>query len=129
MIHHKALHHPNFGLLILRLAVGLVFMYEGYLKLHGMTQTIMFFHMIGLGAFWAWVTALVELIGGFMMIAGYGIQLAGLLLTIVMIVAVTKVAGSEGFMLALGPIMLGIAALSLTFSGSGKYGFDNSLSK
>ncbi len=121
MLHTKLLYRPNIGILILRLAVGIIFIVMGYMKFADMSQTVMWFGSIGLGAFWAWVAALVEFIGGIMIVAGIGTQIAGILLAITMIVAITKVTGQNGFMMSLTPIMLGVSSLVIALSGCGKY--------
>ncbi len=121
MFHTKKLHRPNLGILLLRLAVGIIFIYAGYMKITNMEQTIAFFGMIGFGPFWAWVTTLVELIGGSLMIVGYLTQISGILLMIVMIVATQKMFPQVGFMGSIGAIMLGISSLSIAISGCGLY--------
>jgi putative oxidoreductase len=121
MFHTKMLHRPNLGILLLRLAVGIIFVYAGYMKITNMEQTITFFGMIGFGPFWAWVAALVELIGGSLMIVGYLTQISGILLMITMIVALEKTFPQAGFTGSLGVIMLGISSLSIAISGCGSY--------
>ena len=121
MFHTKLLHRPNLGILLLRLAVGAIFVYAGYSKLINMSQTITYFGMIGFGPFWAWVASLVEFIGGILMIVGYGTQVAGILLLVTMIVAVQKTFPQSGFTGSMGAIMLGITSLSIAISGCGSY--------
>lgn len=122
MFHTKSLYRPNLGLLLLRVVVGGIFIYSGYMKLHGMAQTVQFFGMLGLGAFWAYLVTIVEFFGGILMVVGYGTQIIGLLFTIIMVVATTKVSGSGGgFMGSLGLIMLAVTSLSLALSGCGRY--------
>lgn len=105
----------------LRLAVGIIFIYMGYMKLHDMNQTVIWFASMGFGAFWAWAAALVEFIGGIMMVIGIGTQLAGILLMITMIVAIAKVTGQNGFVMSLTPIMLGVSSFAIAVTGCGKY--------
>lgn len=121
MFHTKLLHRPNLGILLLRLAVGAIFVYAGYSKLINMSQTITYFGMIGFGPFWAWAASLVEFIGGILMIIGYGTQVAGVLLLVTMIVAVQKTFPQSGFTGSMGAIMLGITSLSIAISGCGSY--------
>lgn len=125
MFHFKMFNRPNLGILILRIAVGLIFIYSGYMKLSDMSMTVQFFGMIGFGAFWAWVVSLTELVAGIAMVIGFGTQIAGLLLFITMTVATIKMFGQAGFMGSLGPIMLGISSLSIALSGCGKHSVCN----
>ena len=58
------------GLLIIRLAAGLIFLVHGISKLSDMESTMMFFGSMGLGAFFAWLVAIVETLGGAMLVLG-----------------------------------------------------------
>jgi putative oxidoreductase len=117
----KHLDKPHLGILLLRIVVGAIFLYAGYQKLTDMPQTIQFFEMIGFSAFWAWVTALTELIGGFLIITGYAMKIAGFLLAVTMIVAAYTIAPQAGFMCALAPVLLATISLYFVTSGCGKY--------
>ncbi|MBI5126580.1 MAG: DoxX family protein [Candidatus Taylorbacteria bacterium] len=92
-------HRPNAAVLVLRLVVGLVFLVHGIQKLGGMDQTIGFFQAIGIpaAAFFAWVVALVETLGGIALIIGIGTHIASVLLAVVMLVAIFTVKLSKGF--------------------------------
>ena len=121
MFHSKMLYKPSLGLLLLRLVVGGIFIYMGYLKFHDMAQTIGFFAGLGLGAFWAYLVTIVEFVGGIFMVIGLFTQLIGFLFTIIMIVAIAKVTGHGGFAASLTPIMIGVTSLALAISGCGRY--------
>jgi putative oxidoreductase len=95
------------------------------MKLHGMSQTVGFFASIGLGAFWAYLVSIIEVVGGILLIAGYLIQIAGTLLAVVMTVAIIRVTGPIGFEMSFTPLLLGIGALTVAISGCGKYSICN----
>lgn len=93
--------NKSLGLLILRLFVGGIFLVHGIQKLQNMEGTAMFFSQIGLNSFWAWVVALVETIGGAVLVLGIFVQYAAALLSIILVVAVAMVKYKFG-----GPSML-----------------------
>jgi uncharacterized membrane protein YphA (DoxX/SURF4 family) len=66
--HH--FHSPALGLFMIRLVAGVIFIYHGISKLSDMPSTVGFFASLGLGAFFAWLVALVELLGGVSLILG-----------------------------------------------------------
>ncbi len=89
----------SFGLLALRLAIGAIFIYHGWDKLSDMDKTVGGFGMMGfpLPAFFAWVVALVELVGGAAVLLGVYTKEAAKLLAIIMLVAILKVHLGNGF--------------------------------
>lgn len=114
--------NTDLALLLVRLGVGLVFVAHGWQKLDGMEGTVAFFGSIGLSAFWAYLVAWVELIGGIAMLAGLYTNWAGLLLAIVMLVAITMLKFSKGFLGGYEfDLVLFLASLSIVFSGPGRY--------
>ncbi|MBI3360002.1 MAG: DoxX family protein [Chloroflexi bacterium] len=89
----------DIGLLILRVAVGVIFIYHGYPKMPfpgspmgGPKGFGGFLGQMGipLPGLMAWVVALVEFIGGFLLIVGFATRLIALLLAILMVVAIWK---------------------------------------
>ncbi len=122
--------NKSLGLLILRLFVGGIFIVHGVQKLLNMEGTIGFFSQIGLNGFWAWVVAIVETVGGALLVLGMFTQYAAALLSIILLVAITIVKYKFG-----GPTLLGRFAagevdlallagtLALMFSGAGRLSF------
>jgi putative oxidoreductase len=117
-----------FGLTVLRVVVGIVFLVHGYQKLfkfgfHGVAG--MFGHMgIPLPAFFAVVVTLVEFVGGFLLIAGVATRVAAALIAIEMAVAVLVVHLKNGFFNPGGiefPLTLLAAAICLTIAGGGAF--------
>ena len=64
--------HSNYGTLILRVIVGLVFIVHGYLKLAGLEGTGGFLSSLGVPAagLFAIIVALVEFLGGIALVVG-----------------------------------------------------------
>lgn len=119
--------------LLLRIGVGLIFIVAGWGKLNGIEGTADFFGNIGipLPAIMAWVVAIVEFVGGIMVLVGYRIQLPALLLAFTMLVAIitTKLGGDEVFRAMRLDLMLLLASLALTFMNSGSYSVDAVMGK
>ncbi len=120
-------HDKNFGLLVLRVVVGIVFVMHGYQKFGSIDMVSGFFASLGLGASMAYVVATIELVGGISLILGYGSKIAAGLLAIVMAGAIIKVHGANGFFLGQAPgyefvlTLLG-ASVAILYTGAGKYG-------
>lgn len=119
--------------LLLRIGVGLIFIYAGWGKLTGIEGTIGFFGNIGIpmAAFMAWFVAIVEFVGGIMILAGFRIQIPALLMAIIMVVAIatTKLGGDDVFRAMRLDLILLFASLSLMITGSGKISVDGMTAK
>ncbi|MDA1038253.1 MAG: DoxX family protein [bacterium] len=118
--------HPqakNFGLLMLRLAVGVVFIYHGWLKLSDIGSTTIFFENQGipLAMIMAWVVALIEFVGGLAMLVGVWVRTVSLLLALVMIVALLTVHTGAPYAAAELPIVLLGATLAIHGIGAGDW--------
>jgi len=121
--------HSDLALLLLRVGVGIIFIIAGWNKLTGIDGTIGFFTNIGvpLPAVMAWVVALVEFVGGIMVLLGAYAKIPYLLLAFVMLGALffTKLGGE--FSAARLDLMLLLASLALFLMGSGAYSVDNKI--
>lgn len=117
--------------LLLRLGVGIIFIYAGWGKLTGIEGTTEFFGNLGIpmAGIMAWVVAFVEFFGGLMVLTGFRITIPSLLLACVMVVALltTKLGGE--FRAARLDLLLLFVTLSLAIIGSGKYSLDAMLGK
>jgi len=115
--------------LLLRIGVGVIFIIAGWGKITGIEGTQGFFGNIGipLPGIMAWVVAIVEFVGGIMVLLGAYARIPYLLLAFVMVVALltTKLGGE--FSAARLDLMLLLASLALFFMGSGKYSVDEKL--
>lgn len=124
------------GMLLLRIAVGIVMFAHGWQKLFvmGVGNVGGFFEMLGLPApaLLAWVVTLIELVGGAALILGLFTRIAAPLIGIVMLGAILTakrnagLIGSEGTGWELDLLILG-GALALTFAGPGFMALDNFL--
>ena len=123
--------YKNFGLLIIRIGLGIMFIYHGFPKLQGGVKT---WEMIGHATstvgihFWpvAWglIAALVEAVGGFLLIIGLAFRPVCLLLLIELIIAALVSMPQGGLMNASHAIEDAIMFAGLLFVGPGKYSAD-----
>lgn len=74
---------------IAELALGMLFVVAGLVKLSGMAFMVQLFASLGFGQWLRYVTALVELAGGVLLIAGHMEYLAALALAVIMVGATT----------------------------------------
>jgi len=120
---HKLYYPANakLGLLVLRLTLGGIFLSYGLQKLTNIEGTIAVFGTLGFGAFWAWLVALTETIGGIAVIVGFGTRIAASFLAIIMLVVITVVKGGQGFAAAEFDIVLLGLALGIGLIGCGKW--------
>jgi putative oxidoreductase len=118
-------HNADTGLLLLRLAVGIVFLYHGWIKLTSIDQTIGFFASIGLSAFWAYLAALIETLGGIAFILGIFTRYVAVLLAADALIAIFKIHLGNGFSIVDGGyeyvFVLLFVSIAIFVSGAGKY--------
>jgi putative oxidoreductase len=123
----------DYAPLLLRIGVGLIFMYAGWGKLNGIEGTTQFFGNIGIpmAGVMAWFVAIAEFVGGTMILAGFRIQLPAALMAIIMLVAIitTKIGGDDVFRAMRLDLMLLLSSKVLFITGSGKYSLDAVLNK
>jgi len=117
------------SLLILRLSLGFSFAMHGFSKFSGgIENTSRWFDSLGLPGILAYGVALLEVLGGFALMAGLFTRFLSALYMIVMIVAIFKVQLSRGY---LGGYELEVTflavSLALLVSGGGLYSVDHAL--
>ncbi len=123
----------NLAILILRIAVGVIFIAHGAQKVFGV------FGGSGIGGFsgilenkafifpslMAWAVALSEFFGGILLVLGIIPRISAFLISIIMLVAVIGIHGPNGFFAANGgfeyPFMLLMASIALMLTGGGKF--------
>jgi putative oxidoreductase len=117
---------------LLRLALGAVFILHGYGKLTGIEGTIGFFDKVGIPVpgFSAWLVALVEFLGGISVLVGYFTRISAGLIAIVMVVAMISVKFAQGFVGGWEfDFVLFIVAISLVILGDGDYSIAKAVKK
>jgi putative oxidoreductase len=116
----------SWGLTVLRVTVGIVFLVHGYQKLftfgfHGVAA--MLGHMgIPLPAFFAVAVTLVEFVGGLLLIVGVATRIAAAFVAVDMLVAILFVHAKHGFFNPGGvefPLTLLAASICLVLAGGG----------
>ena len=127
--------YKEFGLLILRLGIGGMFILHGWPKITGgpagweklgMATTSVGIHFAPI--FFGFMAAIAEFGGGICLILGLFTREACLLLFIDMVVASTMhLTKGDGFIVASHAIEAAILFLSLTFIGPGKYSLDETM--
>jgi len=125
----------SIALLILRIALGIIFIAHGSQKsfgafggpgikgFSGMVQ--------GLGlnppVLWAWAAALSEFFGGLLLLAGVLPRIGAFLIACVMVVAIARVHWAKGFFIMQGgfeyPFLILMVCIALMITGAGEYSF------
>jgi putative oxidoreductase len=121
------------GLLVLRIALGIIFISHGYPKLahlRGGTQMQGFFVEHGLPGYFLYVAGVIETFGGGMLLLGLFMRGAALLLAIEMSVAIWKVHSLHGYLAVHDyefPLSLATACFALATVGAGLISLDQFL--
>jgi putative oxidoreductase len=117
------------GLLVLRLALGVIMTAHGWQKIadhmHGITGMM---HQLGLPPFMAYLVVAAEFGGGILIVIGFLTRLAALAIFIDMLVAILKVHLPHGLFTSNGgfefPLACAAIAFALIFSGAGPIAID-----
>ncbi len=114
--------NKDLALVLIRIALGSVFIVHGAQKLMALGATVNGFSMMGVPAILTYLVVAIELIGGIMVLLGVYARIAGVLIACVMIGAVILVKWNMGF---LGgwefDLVLFLNALAIAIVGSGSY--------
>ena len=117
-----------FTLLVLRIAVGIIFIYHGYDKYHrGIGPTRAMMGGTGLPCSFAYVSIAIELFGAALLLLGFLTRPIGALLAIEMAVALVKVHLPHGLTKVPGyelPLALCAGSLAIATFGAGKASLD-----
>lgn len=127
--------YVNFGLLILRIGLGIMFVMHGLPKIQGGAEVWekvgSAVQYLGINSFYTifgLLAAVFEVGGGVLLFAGLLFKPTVIILMIVMAVATNMhISLHEGLAGASHAIELGIVLLSLLITGPGKYAIDHSL--
>lgn len=126
----------DFGILILRLTVGLTLAAHGSQKLfgwfggYGLDGTGQFMEALGFrpGRRHALAASLVEIVGGLLLAVGFLTPIGAALIASVMLVAAATVHAKNGFFITSQGyefnLLIGVAALSVAFTGPGALSLD-----
>jgi putative oxidoreductase len=120
------------ALLLLRLALGAIFMYHGYPKLFGHSRdaAALFLHL-GFPAYFASISGVIEFFGGCLLVIGLFTRVAGLLIAGEMAIGLWKVHKIIQDPLAVHnyelPLSLAVGAFTLAVLGAGLISFDHVL--
>lgn len=125
----------SFGLLVLRVVVGIVFIAHGSQKIFEYTLPGTIGSFAGMGVplpeIAGPLVAFVELLGGILLVLGLLTRPVGILLAIDMLVALVLVHLSAGIWVADGGwefvAVLGAAALAVAFTGAGRFSLDRAV--
>src|ERR1700730_11556399 len=118
------------GLLLLRVALGIIFIWHGYPKLTHPNAIHSFFIQHGLPGYFVTVAGVLEVFGGVLLILGCLTRIAALLLAIEMAVAIWKVHSGGGYMAVHNyefPLVLAAACFALATVGAGRASLDYAL--
>ncbi|AZB41605.1 DoxX family protein [Bacillus sp. FJAT-42376] len=121
----------HMGTFIIRIVLGITFILHGYMKFSGgIGQTAGFFESLGIPGFMAYAVAVIELVGGILVLIGLGTRVVSVLMAIVMLGAIFTVGLKKGFIggFELDTALLAMA-LSLVFTGAGMYSAEGALKK
>lgn len=129
--------HPQWGLLAVRLTVGVVMVFAGWMKLFGfgvpMFAQALAAEGVPLPLLFAWGVTLLEVVGGAFLILGLLARPIALLLAIDMVVAMLLVSLEVGFLSPTGRsgseinvILIG-SLLAILFVGAGSISLDRVL--
>lgn len=129
----------SLGLLIIRLAIGILFIGHGAQKLfgwfggHGLKGTGGWFESIGMkpGVAMALFAGLAELVGGLLFALGLLTPLAGVIIAGTMVMAIVKVHGPNGLWATSNGyeynLTLLVVAIGIALIGPGQYALDTFL--
>jgi putative oxidoreductase len=118
------------GLLVLRVALGIIFIAHGYPKLahlRGGAQMQSFFVEHGLPGYFLYIAGVIETFGGGLLLLGLFTRAAALLLAIEMCVAIWKVHSARGYLAVHDyefPLTLVAACFALATVGAGMISLD-----
>jgi uncharacterized membrane protein YphA (DoxX/SURF4 family) len=126
----KHCHNKGLGIFILRFVVGIIFLSHGWEAFVYMPQTIAFFAQFGIPAYFTYLVAIIETVGGIALILGIFTRVMAPLLALIMVFSIALVKWKVGYPVGgfLGAfriseidIMLLVSSVTLAISGCGKY--------
>lgn len=125
--------YRDYGILLIRVGLGIMFMYHGYPKITGGIETwvkigaaMKFVGVDFMPAFWGFMAAVAEFGGGALLALGFMTRVATLMMAFTMFVAVMlKLGTGAGLFGASQALEMLITMLGLTLIGPGAYSLDH----
>lgn len=112
--------NKDIGLVLIRIALGSVFIVHGIAKVMDLQGTLGFFGSLGIPAILTYLVVVIEIFGGVMVLLGIYARIAAILIAFVMIGAIVTVKWSQGFSGGWEfDFVLLLNALALALIGSG----------
>ncbi len=121
------------AIFLLRVGFGIMFILHGFPKITGGVETWTWLGesmgLVGLGfapAFWGFMAAISEFVGGILLVLGLLTRPAALLLAFTMLIAtIMHIAGGDPLNTVLHPLKGLVAFIALLYSGPGRFAIDN----
>lgn len=107
------------ALLVLRVGVGAIFIFSGWIKVSDLAGTVTQFGSMGFSPFWAYLVTGVEFVGGLAILLGVYTRIASAVLAVVMVVAIYELRTMPQFIMT--PISVLVSLIALKLAGAGKY--------
>jgi putative oxidoreductase len=111
-------YNRSLGLLLIRVAIGLLFLVHGWMKVMAIPMVVMMFAHFGFGPWVAYFIAWLEIIGGLALILGVATRVFAVLFGIEMLVATLLIGLGRGLGIE---FVLAIVSFGLALTGSGSY--------
>lgn len=114
--------NASIGLLLIRIALGVIFISHGWMKFQGMEKVIGFFGTLGLAPAFAYLVAGTEFLGGLALLFGVLTRPAGAILAFDMLMAIAMVKIKANFIGGFEfEFLLLFASLALAYLGAGRF--------
>jgi len=114
----RIFYQRNWGLLLLRVATGLIFLMHGWSKVNGLSGVIAMFGHMGFPVWVAYFIAWLEVIGGLGLILGIATRFFGAVFGIEMLVATFLIGFGRGLGLE---FYLAMVSFAIALMGSGRF--------
>ena len=105
----------------MRLGIGSIFLYHGWIKLQNIGLSMGFFETLGLPGFLVYLVIAIEMLGGAAMILGVLVEYAGWILAFNMLAAIVLVKLPHGWQGIEFELLLLLVSVSVALIGPGKF--------
>jgi putative oxidoreductase len=111
-------YNPAFGLLLIRVAIGVIFLTHGWIKVQNMASTASLLGHFGIAPLLVTFIAWLEVVGGLALILGVATRVFGVIFGIEMLMATLLLGFARGFGFE---FVLALVSFGIALTGSGKY--------